>query len=217
MNDTASATAAPVEPPASPPQRAGQHRGALVLFLITTLGVLAADLGLKYAAFRTVTGEPIVLDPQRPGEPLPYHEGVAVLPGVLELRLTTNTGAVFGLGQGGRWLFVAVSVLAIGIITRIFWRSPADAYGLHLALALILAGALGNLYDRVRYSAVRDMLLLFPDTQLPFGLTWPRGATGLYPWIFNLADAALVIGVLGVLVITWTHELRRRKPGSDRR
>lgn len=217
MDDVATPTVEAAQPPPEPPRRAGQSMPALAIFVATTLGVLAADLLLKYTAFRTVAGQPVVLDPARPDRPgIPDHAGVDVVPGVLTLRLTTNTGAVFGLGKGGRWVFIAVSVVAVAIITRFFWRSPVEARGLHLALALILAGALGNLYDRFRYSAVRDMLHLFPDARLPFGWSWPDGTTLLYPWIFNLADAALVVGVAGVLIITWSHELRQRKRGSAR-
>lgn len=216
MDEAATPTAEPASDDATPQRRAGDHAPAIVLFVVTTLAVLAGDLLLKYAAFHTVAGEPVVLDPAHPERPgIPDHPGVDVVPGVLSLRLTTNTGAVFGLGKGGRWLFIVVSVIAVVVISRIFWRSPAGARGFHLALGLILAGALGNLYDRFMYSAVRDMLHLFPGAELPFGWAWPGGTTALYPWIFNLADAALVVGVLGVLAITWLHELRRRKLESN--
>lgn len=215
MDEAATPTAEPMTDDSASPRRAGEYAPAVLLFVATTLAVLGADLLLKYAAFRHVAGEPVVLDPAHPDQPnIPDHPGIDVIPHVLSLRLTTNTGAVFGLGKGGRWLFIAVSIVAVAVITRIFWKSPAEAKGFHLALGLILAGALGNLYDRFMYSAVRDMLHLFPGVELPFGWAWPGGTTALYPWIFNLADAALVVGVLGVLTITWLHELRRRKHGS---
>ncbi len=215
MNDAAAtpADARPADAPTFVP--AGASAPAIVLFVATTALVLGADLVIKWAAFRYVPPEPILLTSENATDPyfaLRFpHEPLTVLPGVLNLQLTTNTGAVFGLGKGGRWLFVAVSLLALGIIGRIFWRSPARAVGLHVALAMILAGALGNLYDRLIYSAVRDMFHLFPDAVLPFGWTWPGpdGSRMLYPWIFNLADAALVVGVIGVLLITWASELRR--------
>lgn len=196
---------------------AGDSGRAIVLFVVTAAAVLGADLLIKWASFRYVPPEPIVLTPEIATDPyftLRFpHDPVSVIPGVLHLQLTTNTGAVFGLGKGGRWVFVGVSLLALAIIGRIFWRSPARAVTLHVALALILAGALGNLYDRLWFQAVRDMFHLFPDAELPFGWTWPgpSGSRMLYPWIFNLADAALVLGVLTVLLITWAHELRRSK------
>lgn len=159
---------------------------AIALFLVVTAVVLAADLGLKAWAFHHVAGEPIVLGP--PAEThIPAHEPIVVIPGLLNLRLTTNTGAVFGLGQGGRVVFIAVSVVAVGVIGALFARGRASAWFQHVMLALILAGALGNLYDRALYAQVRDMLHLFPTTRL-------------WPWIFNLADAALMVGVAGVVL-----------------
>ena len=94
----------------------------------------------------------------------------------------------------------------------LFWRSPRGAWVLHAALALILAGALGNLYDRWCFAAVRDMLHMLPDVHLPFGLHWPGpsvppghppvdGPTEIWPWIFNLADVALMVGV-GLVLVT---------------
>ena len=45
------------------------------------------------------------------------------------------------------------------------------------------------------YDAVRDLFLLFPGVNLPFGWSWPGGARGLYPWIFNAADVYLVLAL----------------------
>ena len=93
-------------------------------------------------------------------------------------------------------VFVAVTILAVGVIGRVFWNSSASAWGLHLALGLILGGALGNLYDRLRFNAVRDLLWLFPGS-------------GLWPWIFNVADAALLVGVSTVVWVMWRRDLHR--------
>lgn len=181
---------------------AGRSRGAILRFAVVFLIVLVGDLVLKQQAFERVAGTPVALErgPDGTLPPIPAHDAVIVVPKVLALQLTLNRGAVFGLGQGGRWVFVFFSVVAVGVVVTIFTRSRANAIVLHLALAAVLAGALGNLYDRLAVGAVRDMLLLFPGVRLPFGWTWPGGADGLYPWIFNLADVGLVIG-LGVLVI----------------
>lgn len=204
-------------PPAkAPPLIAGRHAKCIALFLIVVCVVLAADLGLKAYAFHHVAGTPVVLDPAIPeSASIPFHEPTTLIPGILSLRLTANTGAIFGMGKGSRWVFIAVSIVAVGFISRIFWRSPANAILLQIALALILAGALGNLYDRVQFAAVRDMLHLFPETNLPFGLSWPGNARGLYPWIFNLADVALLFGVLTVVYITWKNAPPPPASGKD--
>ncbi|MEM7577640.1 MAG: signal peptidase II, partial [Planctomycetota bacterium] len=117
-------------------------------------------------------------------------------------------GAVFGLGAGKRWVFISVSIVAVFVLSWLFWFSPRGAWIYHLSLALVLAGALGNLYDRVLYGAVRDMLHMLPGVELPFGLRWPgqggmRGSSEVWPWVFNLADMSLLAGVAGVMIETW--------------
>ncbi|MEX0776033.1 MAG: signal peptidase II [Phycisphaeraceae bacterium] len=199
--------------PSAIPRPAGRHGAAWAIFALTTLLVLAADLGFKAWSFAHVAGEPIVLTPLTAEDPHAFwdehpHPPMVVVPHILSLRLTTNTGAVFGMFKGGQLFFVAVSILATAVIVRVFWTSLAGAWTSHLALGLILAGALGNLYDRVRFNAVRDMLLLFPGVHLPWGLNWPGGNREVYPWIFNLADAALLIGVVIMFLVLW----RGRKP-----
>ena len=198
MSESQSDRAIDDRPAVGPPLRAGQYPPAIALFLGVALAVLAGDLLLKYVAFHQVAGQPVVMHDDPRQTVIPPHEPVRVIPGVLNLHLTTNTGAVFGLGRGYRWAFIVVSVIAAGVILYLFWRSSSRAWLLHLALALILAGALGNLYDRIRYAAVRDMLHLFPEA-------------GLWPWIFNLADAALMLGVGLMLVISFSQERRKRK------
>ncbi|MEM6459494.1 MAG: signal peptidase II [Planctomycetota bacterium] len=199
---------------------AGRRGTAITRFFVVVAIVLAADLALKYWAFDTVAGRPVVITDElldgREGHHAFWskypHEPIVVAPRLLELRLTTNTGAVFGLGKGNRLLFIAVSVVATAVIGWLFARSPARAWGLHLALSLVLAGALGNLYDRVVYRAVRDMLHLLPGVDLPLGLAWPGGITEVWPWIFNLADVALMAGVGLVLILTWKNEPSASKP-----
>ncbi len=227
MTHPSPATPAPVTPEPSeatearrPVRLAGQSGGAVVFFIVVMLAILAADLGLKYWSFANVAGRQVVLTEEVTVDHRGFwskypHDSTVVIPKVLEFRLTTNTGAVFGLGKGNRVLFIAVSVVATAVIGLMFWRSPARAWGLHLSLAMILAGALGNLYDRVVYRAVRDMLHMFPGVDLPFGLSWPGGSGGgvteVWPWIFNLADVALMVGVGLVLIATWRNDAAAKK------
>ncbi|MFA9477307.1 signal peptidase II [Phycisphaerales bacterium AB-hyl4] len=194
------ADATPSPPPSrdTPPRlRAGRSWSAIIVFAVVAMAILVGDLALKYVSFRTVAGVPVQLDPAHPGAGIPLHDPVEVVPYILSLRLTANTGAVFGSMAGWRWVFVVITFIAVAVIFRVFWRSRADAWVFHLGLALILGGALGNLYDRLRYSAVRDMLWLFPETRL-------------WPWLFNLADAALMVGVGLVILMMWLNEMRPR-------
>ena len=196
--------------------RAGNSWRAWLVFLGVIGTALVADMTLKEFAFQTVAGQPVTWAASQPGHALiPNHEGVTLIPKVLALRLTTNRGAVFGLGQGGRWAFVGISVVAIGVIVWMFWRSRARARGLHAALGLILAGAVSNLYDRLVFGAVRDMLHFFPNVQLPLGLRWPGGSSQLYPWISNLADVWLILGVAMTFWLAWRGDHLREQLDRD--
>jgi signal peptidase II len=191
-------------PPVCRPGGAGHRPAAVALFLLVALVAFSADLGLKSYAFNHVADLPVVLDASAgPTYGVPHHQPVVLLPRVLNLQLTANAGAIFGMGKGSRWIFVAVSIVAAVFIGRVFWTSPAKATAMHLGLGLILAGAMGNLYDRLIFALVRDMLHLFPGVELPFGLSWPGGMRDVYPWIFNLADVALLTGVVLVVWVTW--------------
>jgi signal peptidase II len=172
------------------------------VFLIVGAAVLVGDLTLKAIAFGRGPG----------------HEMVSIVPGVLGLECVFNRGAIFGVGQGRRWFFVLASVVAAAVIVYYFWRSSVKAVATHIALALILAGALGNLYDRLWFGYVRDMLHLFPGVDLPWGWHWPvGGAAGreVYPWVFNVADVALLAGVILVAWILWRADARPRRPQSS--
>lgn len=190
---------------------AGRDRFSIVLFFVIAALLIAADLVLKEWSFQHVAGVPINPSPAnvRDSDLIPPHDAVTLIPNVLSLKLTLNFGAVFGLGAGGRVFFIAVTFVAVAIIIAMFWKSGRHQRILHIALAMVLSGALGNLYDRVFIGAVRDMLYLFPGVKLPFGLNWPGGSDEVYPWIFNIADAALVIGVCLILLTL----LRSPRPG----
>ncbi|MCC6581359.1 MAG: signal peptidase II [Phycisphaeraceae bacterium] len=194
---------------------AGRHVPCLAVFLMIVLGVAAADLAIKSWSFNHVAFMPVLPDEQGhlDRDRVPDHQPMPLVPGLLSLRLTVNSGAVFGLGKGSQWLFILVSLIAVPVLGRIFWQSPRTAYALHAALALILAGALGNLYDRVVYHGVRDMFWLFPGWYLPFGWRWPNAGPDVYPWLFNLADASLVVGVVLMLLVLPRQSASPRKRG----
>jgi signal peptidase II len=180
--------------------------GAVLLFLVVTLALLAADLWVKGWAFETVAGTPVVLtreNAQDPGFWKQYpHDTTVVVPKVLGLRLVTNKGAVFGIGQGKQYFFASVTVLAVAVIGWIFVRSPAKAWLTHFALAFILAGAVGNFYDRVVFGVVRDMFLLFPGTNI-------------FPWVFNLADVFLDVGVALAVWVIFFGKTAEQPDGQD--
>ena len=71
-----------------------------------------------------------------------------MIPGLLELRTTLNPGALFGIGAGRTELFLIASVLALVLVIWMFAQSSSRRALTHIALGAILAGALGNMYDR---------------------------------------------------------------------
>lgn len=188
-------------------------RAWLLLLVIAGIG-LAVDLVSKSWAFETVANDPVVLsyDSVVDGSfMIPWHPGREVIsPDLLDFRLVLNRGAVFGLGQGRRVAFVVFTMLAIGVAIAVFgWWTRARSTLAHVGIALILAGGIGNLYDRVSVGAVRDFLHMLPRRELPLGMSWPGGTTEIFPWVFNIADVELLAGMM--LLLIHAHLLDRRQ------
>jgi len=118
------------------------------------------------------------------------HETIPLTP-FFALSYVRNTGAAFGVlaaaPVGVRLpLFLAVTVIASAAVVSYLRRTPADQRWRVAALGGVLGGAMGNLLDRVRYGEVVDFL------DLHWGdLHWPA---------FNVADAAITVGVAVVLL-----------------
>ncbi|MGI9015457.1 MAG: signal peptidase II [Phycisphaerales bacterium] len=201
--------------------RAWRSPSAWMLLLFVFAGGLALDLGSKSWAFNNVANFPVniprdlmLADPNY--NPVPYHTPRHVVPGVLDFRLVVNRGAVFGIGQNRRPFFIAFTVVAIFIGVLLFARWTAVHHRLaHLAIGLILAGGVGNLWDRFQYVAVRDFLHLFPDLHLPFNVHWPGGNPEVFPWVFNIADMMLLAGMVLLMFHINRAEARRKKIEVD--
>ena len=115
---------------------------------------------------------------------------VAVAP-FIDLVLTWNTGISYGWfkqeGPVGQAILLGLKTLAVVLL--LIWLARAGSKLTALALGLIVGGALGNALDRVFYGAVADFVL--------FHITTPQWTFNWY--VFNLADAAIVAGVAGIL------------------
>ncbi len=133
------------------------------------------------------------------GYDLPMREPVAVTP-FLNLIVVWNRGISYGLLQQGsdlgRWALVVLSILATIAIG--WWLRSAATRLLATALGLLAGGALGNAVDRAAYGAVFDF------AQLHWG-TWSW-------YVFNIADVAIVAGVVGLLYDSLVEG--RRVPGA---
>lgn len=102
--------------------------------------------------------------------------------GPLEITLAHNRGIAFGLADGGGGLLIAVTLVALVAVALLFARNR-DRPGMWVAVGLLAGGALGNLADRVRAGEVTDYVDF---------LSWPP---------FNLADVAITVGVLLLVLI----------------
>ncbi len=177
--------------------------------LTVLIGGLAIDLWSKYWAFDTLADRPVVIDKAmvlagRHHELIPPNVTRVIVPSLLEFKLVLNVGAVFGAGEGKRWLFIAVTIFAVffGLFLFGYWTRAKDRLA-HVAIGLLLAGGLGNLYDRWTYGCVRDFIHPFPGVHLPFGLRWPGGDVELWPYVSNVADKFLLIGIVILLWHAW--------------
>lgn len=190
---------------------------AWLTLLLVFIGGLSIDLYTKSSAFEHVAGQPVVLAaPESVAQPdyrLPFHEGVRALPfDLLDFHLVLNHGAVFGIGQHRRGLFITFTLVAVVVAVGVFgWWTRASSWLAHVAIGLILAGGVGNLYDRISVGAVRDFLHMLPRWHLPWGLHWPGGSSEVFPWVFNGADVLLLAGM--TLLVVHSH----RQDGARRR
>jgi signal peptidase II len=123
----------------------------------------------------------------------------------LDLVLTWNRGISYGLfqqdGPIGRWVLLAVTAVAIALL--IVWLARTTSRLTALALGLIIGGAIGNAIDRFAYGAVADFVLFTPRL----------GGLG-FPYIFNLADSAIVAGVAGLLYESLLGDRAAKAPRS---
>lgn len=180
---------------------------------------LGVDLVSKSAAFRLIGDEPVLLNRDEILEnpnwhpPADAHRGA--IPNVLALHLVLNRGAVFGIGPGQRIFFVVFTVAAVAVGIYVFaTRTRTGDRLAHAAIGCILAGALGNLFDRIMFGAVRDFLKIFPDVHLPLNWTWPGGNSEVFPWVFNVADVLLLTGI-GLLMLRMNRRSERSEEGSS--
>jgi signal peptidase II len=139
-------------------------------YLLAALGIYFADQASKAWAVKA----------------LRFGDERIVIPGLVKFFYTENPGIAFGQlqegGAFGRWFFVVLAVAAAIAVFYYFLRTPRNDDRVLGACALLLAGIIGNLTDRVRLGYVIDFIVLH---------------AGNYHWpTFNVADASITIGAL---------------------
>jgi len=158
-------------------------RRRLGVFVVCALAVLALDLASKQ----------LVVAHLREGEPQ------RVIPGVLWLTLTRNGGAAFSMGATVTWVFPTIAIAVVAVIAYLVRSLRSIPWA--VALGLVLGGAIGNLTDRLFRAPgpfrghVVDFVSMFSPTGSGFA-------------IFNLADSALVCGVILAVLLELTGRHR---------
>jgi signal peptidase II len=150
--------------------------------------VLAGTALVLYAADQA--SKALVVATLEPGE------SFNILGDFVRIWYVQNTGAAFSLFPGAIWLFVPVTVIALVMIGYFFRAFRDRGPAIHIVLGTILAGTLGNLTDRLRLGYVVDFI-----------------SVGIGQWrfpTFNVADAAVVVGI-GLLVVYLTFADGRRR------
>jgi signal peptidase II len=165
---------------------AAPRQRRLGVFALCAVAVLALDLGTKQLVVAHLSDG----EPQR------------VIPGVLWLTLTRNGGAAFSMGETVTWVFPTIAIAVVAVIVYLVRTLRSVPWA--IALGLVLGGAVGNLLDRLFRAPgpfrghVVDFISMFSPTGSGFA-------------IFNLADSALVCGVILAVLLELTG---RHRDGS---
>jgi signal peptidase II len=123
---------------------------------------------------------------------IPIGHAIIIVPKIFRLTHVLNTGAAFSMFEGSpsptlvRNLLIAFSLVAVVVVLALLWKMGRSVTMTSIALALILGGAIGNLYDRIRLQYVVDFL----EVHI-FAYHWPD---------FNVADSAIVVGACLLLL-----------------
>ncbi|MBU6365329.1 MAG: signal peptidase II [Gemmatimonadetes bacterium] len=146
-------------------------------FWMVVAAIVAADLATKLWAVEALA---------------PRHVPHPVIGDVFRFTLTYNPGAAFGmhLGAFSRWIFAGLSVVIVTMLLRVTRDVVRQSRLAAVGVPIVVGGALGNLLDRIR---VRDGVVDFIDI----------GVGSVRFWTFNLADTAVTIGAVCLVIALW--------------
>ena len=123
------------------------------------------------------------------------YEIVEVIPNILSWMYIQNDGAAWSILEGQMWFFYIITVIVIGVVIYYLQKYGKNSRLFSVALALILAGSIGNFIDRIRFEYVIDMVRLEV-------INFP---------IFNVADMSLSIGVFLMIIFVFIDERNEKK------
>ncbi len=121
---------------------------------------------------------------------LPSGSSITVVPGLFDITHVHNRGAAFGLfaDSASEWrtaILIGFSALALAVVAYLLWKNEHTLFSTGIGLALILGGAVGNLWDRIARGQVTDFLHFYVGNHV-----WPD---------FNVADSCIVVGAILLL------------------
>lgn len=163
-----------------------------IAFWITVVIGAAVDLWSKFWAFEQ---SGLVYSSSGP------RDTIQIIPGWLDLILAKNDGAAFSLFAGQFNFFMVISVVAVFVLVYFTHIAKKHVILVSINLGLILAGVIGNFWDRVVFESVRDFIVVHtPDTGFLF-------IDGRHEWpTFNVADIWICVGAGVVAVLNWNEE-----------
>ena len=161
------------------------------IFWVVIVVVVSLDVATKAAAVASLT---------------PAYTPREIIGNFVRFTLAYNPGAAFGfnLGSASRWIFTALTIVALAVLASLYRATREGDYTRVLALALVSAGAVGNLIDRIRWSVgVVDFI--------DIGIGDHRF------WTFNVADSAVTVGafLLGWVFLQQDREAARIAAAGD--
>jgi signal peptidase II len=204
---------------------------ALIGLVVAVILGVAADLGTKAWAIENLSGRritPMVTEVCEPGETgfmqmdRVRQPPIVFVDGFFELRYAENCGAAFGFmntwsSVAKRVVFIPVALGAVLVLGFLYVSGRGGRF-LMAAVPLIIAGAIGNFVDRLRFGYVVDFIRFFGES--PHWLEWALGPRWEYP-TFNVADIEITLGVAFLLIDGWLEGRRERHaaaalaPASD--
>lgn len=128
-------------------------------------------------------------------------ESQALLPPFLQITRSINTGIAFGIGSGGSTIFLVLSVIIVVGLVIFYAQTEPTARMQHIALGLVVGGALGNVIDRLRFGHVVDFV----------HITLPNVISN----VSNFADHFIVIGVGLMLLDSILQSQRERRQQQE--
>lgn len=167
-------------------------RHSAVFFAIALLGG-GLDLLTKYEAFLHIR----------------QYQEVSIIDGFFSFGRTTNPGVVFGMGAGAKTAWLVISILAVPVILAIFYTVRKPKWILTISLGMILAGTVGNMYDRAftERHEVRDFIKFYYRPASGGEKVWP---------LFNLADAFICVGVFLLTVEMMFFDEKKKPEGPGK-